>query len=196
MVYYGVGSVITSAMGTINPQTYTTKTGATVQIRSAQPEDSEAIVALKRAIAAEGAYTLAESGEVRATPEREAATIEVYGHGEGSLYLVAVVDDLVVGFCDFANGHLRRTAHSGMLALFVAQDWRNAGIGRLLLQVLLDWATANPLIEKVTLAVFSTNERAIALYRKLGFQQEGYCPRDMKLGPGEYIDSVLMYRFM
>ena len=61
---------------------------------------------------------------------------------------------------------------------------------------LMEWAVANPIIEKVTLAVFSTNTRAQALYSKFGFQEEGRCPRDMKLPTGEYIDSVLMYRFV
>ncbi len=52
------------------------------------------------------------------------------------------------------------------------------------------------MIEKVTLAVFSNNQRAITAYERCRFQEEGRCPRDMKLAPGEYLDSVLMYRFV
>jgi RimJ/RimL family protein N-acetyltransferase len=69
------------------------------------------------------------------------------------------------------------------------------GIGRALIQALLDWAAGDPLIEKVTLAVFSTNEHAIALYQTMGFEVEGRCPGDMKIN-GEYVDSILMYRFV
>jgi RimJ/RimL family protein N-acetyltransferase len=70
------------------------------------------------------------------------------------------------------------------------------GIGTALLQTLIDWAEANPLIEKIGMAVFANNERAIRLYRKLGFVEEGRRPREMKLGPGWYVDDVLMYRFV
>jgi RimJ/RimL family protein N-acetyltransferase len=59
---------------------------------------------------------------------------------------------------------------------------------------LLQWAEDNSLIEKVSLAVFSTNANAIKLYKKLGFKQEGRCPRDMIIG-GKYADSILMYKF-
>jgi RimJ/RimL family protein N-acetyltransferase len=83
-----------------------------------------------------------------------------------------------------------------MFSVWVREEWRGRGVGTALLQVLIDWATESPLIEKVTLAVFSTNHRAIGLYRKLGFEVEGMCPRDMKLADGNYMDSVLMYRFV
>jgi RimJ/RimL family protein N-acetyltransferase len=65
-----------------------------------------------------------------------------------------------------------------------------------LLQTLIDWAEANPLIEKIGLAVFANNEAAIRLYRKLGFMEEGRRPREMKLGPGQYVDDVLMCRLV
>jgi ribosomal protein S18 acetylase RimI-like enzyme len=41
-----------------------------------------------------------------------------------------------------------------------------------LLQALVEWAEANPLIEKLRLAVLANNETAIGLYRKLGFVEE------------------------
>ena len=61
---------------------------------------------------------------------------------------------------------------------------------------LISWAEKNSVIEKVTLNVFSTNPRAIHLYEKCGFKEEGRCPEDMKLSDGTYIDSVLMYKFV
>ena len=64
-----------------------------------------------------------------------------------------------------------------------------------MLQALIDWAEASPLIEKVGLSVFVTNVDAIRLYRRLGFVEEGRQPREMRLGDGEYVDNVLMYRF-
>jgi ribosomal protein S18 acetylase RimI-like enzyme len=38
--------------------------------------------------------------------------------------------------------------------------------------------------------------KAMGLYRKLGFVEEGRRPRELKLGPEHYIDEILMYRFV
>jgi RimJ/RimL family protein N-acetyltransferase len=64
------------------------------------------------------------------------------------------------------------------------------------MQTLIEWAEAHPGIEKLTLGVFATNTRAIALYRKLGFAEEGRQPREVKFGPDDYVDLLLMYRFV
>ncbi len=78
----------------------------------------------------------------------------------------------------------------------MVKEWRGRGVGTALLKSLLEWATAHPLIEKVWLEVFATNERAIRLYRKLGFVEEGVRPQDIKLGPGRYVDTLAMYKFV
>jgi RimJ/RimL family protein N-acetyltransferase len=45
--------------------------------------------------------------------------------------------------------------------------------------------------QKACLQVFSTNARAIALYKKLGFVVEGVRPRQYRIR-GEWVDDVLM----
>jgi RimJ/RimL family protein N-acetyltransferase len=77
----------------------------------------------------------------------------------------------------------------------VERAWRGKGVGEGLLNVLMAWAKGNPLIEKVGLSVLSSNTRAIGLYKKLGFIEEGRRPREIKMGPREYVDEILMFRF-
>lgn len=172
------------------------KDGTTAIIRSASAKDATSTVEILRGVVAEGPYTLSQPDEFRRTPASERRLIEGHKQTAGKVYLVAEVDGWVVGYLNFSNGSLKRTAHSGTLSLFVRRPWRGLGIGRALLQALLDWAAAEPIIEKVTLAVFSNNQRAIALYEEMGFQVEGRCPRDMKFADEQYVDSVLMYRFV
>ena len=74
----------------------------------------------------------------------------------------------------------------------MVKEWRGQGIGTMLMESLLEWATANPLIEKVCLEVFTTNSNAIRLYRKLGFVEEGLRLKDIKFGPGRYVDTLAM----
>lgn len=58
------------------------------------------------------------------------------------------------------------------------------------------WAAQHPLIEKVCLGVFSTNHRVIALYKSMGFAEEGRKIKEFKLNDTEYIDDILMYKFV
>jgi RimJ/RimL family protein N-acetyltransferase len=180
----------------IRPREFSLKNGEAALIRGALPKDASILVEIKRSVVKEGEFMLAEHDEFKSTEGKERAAIREHSEGPGHIYLVAEVDGDVVGLLHFENGRYRRTRHSGMLAMYVQKEWRGRGVGTALLQTLMDWATHNPLIEKVTLAVFSTNPRAISLYRKLGFEVEGRCPRDMKLADGQYIDSVLMYKFV
>ena len=87
-------------------------------------------------------------------------------------------------------------SHVATLHMSVAEEWRSRGVGTILLQSAIDWAKSHPAIEKLGLAVFSSNTRAIGLYRKLGFAQEGCRPREVKFGPDRYVDDILMYRFV
>jgi putative acetyltransferase len=74
----------------------------------------------------------------------------------------------------------------------VHEGHQRQGVGRALMNSLLRWARSNPRVEKVELQVRSSNEPAIALYRSLGFVEEGRKTRRLKIGPNEYLDDVYM----
>ncbi|MEK6454291.1 N-acetyltransferase [Caldifermentibacillus hisashii] len=78
----------------------------------------------------------------------------------------------------------------------VAQEYRNLGVGRALLKILLNWAKDNPIIEKVYLEVFAKNTAAIALYKKSGFIEEGRKVKGVKIDQQTYDDILLMAQFV
>lgn len=90
----------------------------------------------------------------------------------------------------------KRTSHAGTIGVFVSKEYRGQGAGKMLLAALLEWARKNPAIEKVSLSVFSTNERAISLYKKMGFLEEGRKIKEFKISENEYWDDVFMYKFV
>ena len=183
-------------MGEIKEKSLTAKNNLSVLIRTSRPADAENLISINMQIVNERLYMLRLPEEALYTNEGEIKKIENYLDNEGSLYIVAEVDNKVVGYLDFQNGVFSRTQHSGSFSIYILKKWRQMGIGNLLIMTLIDWAENNPLIEKITLAVFSTNERAQSLYKKFGFTEEGRCPKDMKLEDGSYMDSVLMYKFV
>ncbi|WP_349294141.1 GNAT family N-acetyltransferase [Lysinibacillus sp. Bpr_S20] len=100
----------------------------------------------------------------------------------------------IVGWLVFQSPQRKRLAHTGTFGMMVLNKYR--GLSKLLIENLLKWAKYNPYIEKISLGVFSTNERAIALYKKMGFVEEGRKINEIKLHDNEYIDDVLMYKMV
>ncbi len=183
-------------MGQIDPQRLTPATGRPFTVRTGEPGDAAALLAYIRGVAAEGEFLVVEPGEFNITDEQEQHWLRDHFEHPCKLVLVAEGAGRIVGCLSFENGTRRRMAHRGVLGVSVHKRWRGQGVGEALVRSLLAWAEAHPRIEKVTLDVFATNHRAIRLYEKLGFQREGLKPRDVRLGPGRYVDVVAMYRFV
>jgi putative acetyltransferase len=106
--------------------------------------------------------------------------------------LAALAGDILTGFGVLLPGKLRR-AHTGTLALGVHDAWHGQGIGNALVTELLDLADNWLGLRRVELNVFVDNQRAIALYRKCGFDVE-VLQRGAALRDGVLIDCYLMAR--
>ena len=148
-----------------------------------------------RDVIKEGPFTLAEPDEYRSTARTEASKIRRFKNAEGKIYLAAVSGKEITGFISFDNWDTRRTSHTGLFSVFIKKKWSGKGIGKILVNGMLDWAKENPVIRKISLYVFSTNKNAIALYKKLGFRQEGMFKRDMIID-GKFVDSIAMYKWI
>lgn len=172
------------------------KSGAGITVRSANVNDASAILSLAKSVMEEEIYQLTSAAEFKMTIEAEENWIRNHFDNPNHLILVAVLGGEIIGMLDFSNGHRQRIAHTGEFGMSVAKDFRGQGIGSLLLSALFEWATNNKTIEKINLSVHSNNERAIALYKKMGFEIEGVRKKDLKYKDGQYIDTVVMGKFV
>jgi len=71
------------------------------------------------------------------------------------------------------------------------KEYWGKGYGSEGLKLLLDYVFYELNLHRVSLKVFSFNDRAIRLYTKIGFQQEGSC-RQSLYRSGEWHDIILM----
>lgn len=179
-------------VGKINQKSHKLKNGTNVIIRTARESDAEAYLNLGKSIMSEEIYTLTQADELTFTIEQERDWLKSNIEDECHLIIVAEVADKIVGQLDFFNGPKRRNAHTGEFGTGVHKDFRNLGIGSLLIRALVDWASSNLKIEKINLGVHQTNDRAIATYKKIGFQVEGLRTKDLKYPNGVYVNTVLM----
>jgi ribosomal protein S18 acetylase RimI-like enzyme len=135
----------------------------------------------------------ARPGQARVLPRRDRGRRGPdLDDGIRGLYLVAEQAGAVVGHAFLESLSLATTSHVVRLTIAVHEGHQRRGTGRALMNELLRWARSNPRVEKVELQVRSSNAPAIALYRSLGFVEEGRKTRRLKIGPGEYIDDVYM----
>ena len=110
-------------------------------------------------------------------------------------YIVAETDGQVVGHALLDPMSLEAIAHVFRLTIVVHPGFLGRGIGAALMRDLLDWAAQTRRVEKIELLVRATNERAIRLYAKLGFVEEGRLKRRVRLADGGFIDDVTMAWF-
>lgn len=90
----------------------------------------------------------------------------------------------------FRAGTRERIPHVGELSVSVFRSYWGNGIGRALLEALIAWAPSAG-ITKIDLRVREDNERAIELYKRVGFKKEGAQSRGI-LHHSKYYDLVLM----
>ncbi|MGF3104591.1 N-acetyltransferase family protein [Rossellomorea sp. DUT-2] len=166
-------------------------------IRNVKVEDAEVLLDIESSVISEGDYFIVVSEEVEIKPlqEKKERIQSILDNIKETL-IIAEVNGVVVGSIEFRSQNRKRLSHTGSVSMSISKNYRGMGIGKALLKALLDWAEENPLIEKVSLGVFSTNQRAISLYKKMGFLEEGRLIKEYKLNHGEYIDDVLMYKFV
>lgn len=183
-------------MASIEQRTFKTRSGIAFEIRTGLPDDAAAILDYIKPLAAGTEFFVIEPDEFPATVDAERAWIQTHLDDPGQLLLLAIADGSIIGSITFETGSFRRISHRGNLGIAVAESWRGQGVGAALLRSLLDWAQENPTIEKVCLDVFAHNEVAINLYRKLGFVEEGRRVMDIRRGDDDYVDTVMMSRFV
>ncbi|AKU91523.1 GNAT family N-acetyltransferase [Vulgatibacter incomptus] len=161
-----------------------------LSIRRARQEDAPLLAAAERAIARVPGRLASRPDEIDDDAFRR-MIVDLNERGRGT-YLVAECGGVVVGHAFLEPLPLAATSHVVRLTIAVHEGHQRRGVGRALMDELSSWARANPRVEKIELQVRSANDRAIALYRSLGFVEEGRKTRRLKLGPNEYLDDIYM----
>jgi len=106
--------------------------------------------------------------------------------------LFAFDGDKMVGNCDVKKG-LYRSAHVGVFGLVLKNGYRNDGIGRQIAEATIKLAQERLGVRMVELHVYSENEPARNLYRKLGFVECGVLPEAIEYR-GRMVDQIHMYK--
>jgi RimJ/RimL family protein N-acetyltransferase len=172
-------------------KTYRLRDGIALVLREATVEDTRALVAYVEGVSGESDFLTFGPGEFGINETQEEEFLRNSRDAENRLYLLALIDNTIVGSLMFSAGHRPRVRHLGDFGITVRKSYWGRGIGGLMLDVLIEWARGNGIIKKVNLRVRTDNRRAIALYENKGFVIEGTVRKEIFFN-GTYFDNYLM----
>jgi len=158
-------------------------------IRKAEPEDFDDIWEIFHAVVSRGdTYTFDP-----ATTKEEAR--ESWVSPQAWTY-VATIDGVVVGTYFMRRNQPGLGSHVVNAGYMVKQEAQGRGIGRAMCEHSLNEARALGFLAMQYNIVVSTNENAVALWKKMGFEIVGTLPkvfRHLELG---LVDAYVMHRFL
>lgn len=173
-------------------KTFTSKKGNTVVVRTPVMEDIPAMTDYMNEISREDTF-ISFGGEqlsIEAETEYMKTVLQKIEKGE-ALKVFAFIGGEMVGNADITKEE-RRSKHVAILGITIKDGYREEGIGRELMNVLIEEAIHMDL-RMLQLDCFANNPRAIHLYEKCGFQTVGKIPGKY-FYRGGYIDSVVMVK--
>ncbi|MDU1306706.1 MAG: GNAT family N-acetyltransferase [Clostridium perfringens] len=124
--------------------------------------------------------------------EEELIKEKIINRGKNQYWYVAEENGKVIGLGILMNHGNLRKKHVGIITLMVNSDYQNKGIGSILMDKLINLSESLNII-RLELCVFRDNYKAINLYKKFGFKEEGIKVKSA-LKNGEYIDEFMMAR--
>ena len=169
------------------------KNGETFEIRPPQKGDAEKLRIYHNLLSEEKTFTIYQGEKISLQEE--------------NLYLKKILKNIKTGkdialflcteykFVGSVNLSLRSKfyCHTSYICFSLIKQYRQHGLGQLMLEQMLKKAKELKNLKLVTLQVHSVNYPAIKLYTKLGFKEYGRLPKGIKFH-GHFVDEILMYK--
>ncbi|HWR39230.1 MAG TPA: GNAT family protein [Patescibacteria group bacterium] len=163
----------------------------TLLLRPALPQDAASFLAYIEQVSGETDFLTFGPGEFNGTVEEQHHTYAFARLSTNELFLMAWIDNILIGNLSFRTLQRPRTAHSGEFGITVLQKYWNLGVGRHMIEYLIHWARAGGVVRKINLRVREDNIKGQQLYRRLGFTEEGRLRRDF-FHNNRFYDSLCM----
>ena len=160
-------------------------------IRNATAEDAPILCQAEQYWAGLTGYLVSNPSELKV--DSFARRIQELTTDPKGLYVVAEsVDGKIVGHALLDPIGLQSLSHIVRLTIVIHPGSEGKGVGSILMEKIVTWARQANGVEKIELLVRAQNSRAIHLYKKFGFVEEGRLRNRIKLNEGKYIDDLAM----
>lgn len=160
-------------------------------LREAEAADATSLVAFLNQVGKETDFMTLDEEGIALSRDEMAIFIERQAVSNNQLYLLAFLDEELVGVLSITADQHKRVRHIGDVFLVVKKAYHNQGLGRILLEEGIAWAEGSGIIKRLQLSVQQVNQAALHLYMELGFLLEGVQERGALVGD-EYRTVCLM----
>jgi ribosomal protein S18 acetylase RimI-like enzyme len=156
------------------------------QIRRASPDDLDAMWEIFQAVLANGdAFPFGDSFDK--------LTFQAHWFGSHTAY-VALRGERIVGMYKMGANYPDHGSHVASATYAVAPEAQGQGIGKALLEDSLQRARSEGYMAMQFNYVVTTNAAAMALYRRLGFEQVGTLPQAFRHRQFGLVDACVLFR--
>jgi len=165
-----------------------------IHIRSIQTTDSDALCQYINTLSEEKTFIRFQGEKLTFEEEQEYINRQVIRIAKHiSVHLAAFDGDNPIGVSGI-DMRDRVESHVGEFGISIAKPYRGMGIGKLLMDHVLQQAEIHlPQLRIIILSVFSNNIPAIRMYERFGFREYGRLPDGFKHNDA-FIDQVHMHK--
>lgn len=168
------------------------KNGKEALIRNGDAPDGSAVYENFNLAHAQTDYLLSYPDENSYDPAQEARFLEEKTKSPNEIELIAIVDGKLAGTAGIeAVGNKYKVRHRAEFGISVLREYWGLGLGKALAEACIQCAKAAGYTQ-LELNVVAENDRALSLYRALGFEEFGRNPRGFKSRTSGYQELVYM----
>lgn len=170
-----------------------THDGIPYLIRYPKRTDAQEMCRYINEFSKERSYISFQGEEISLADERKFlnSAIKEIKNNNGML-LLAIANDKVIGVSDIRM-RTRISSHVGVFGISIAKDFRGKGIGKKIMECVLNEAKKNIKgLKLIELQCFGDNPVAPDLYKTFGFKEYGRLPKGINHN-GILVDDIYMY---
>ena len=168
------------------------KNGKEAWLRNGDAPDAIAVLETFNVTHAETDYMLSYPDENSFDPEKEARYLEEKAESANEIEIIALVDGQVAGTAGIeAVGTNYKVRHRAEFGIGILREYWGLGLGRALTEACIKCA-GEAGYKQLELNVVAENERAVSLYRSLGFEEYGRNPRGFNSRTSGFQELIYM----
>mgnify|MGYP003292894391 CR=1 FL=1 len=174
---------------------FTLKDGRKAVLRNAVESDAQGLYDYLVKSAGETHFILREPEDCSIySVEGEKEYIKKFAGNPYQMVLVCEVDGVIAGNCEIAFNGKIKLRHRASLAIALLKDYWGQGIGSKMFEAMIKTAKNYGGVTRLVLDVVEGNERALALYKKFGFEIVSRFPDALRLKDGTYLAEYKMVK--
>ena len=174
-------------------RTFRLKDGREALFRSPVLADAAQMLEYLKTTAGETEFVIHYPEECTESEAQETKFLQSIIDSPINLMIVCEIDGQIAGSCQLALHGRIKTRHRAGIAIALKREFWGLGIGTSMFEEMIRVAKEHNIIQ-LELEVIQGNERAMALYRKMGFDVVAAKPDAIRLKDGTLLDEYIMMK--